>query len=65
MLVREIGGLETARGEALEVTGRNEAALFDRRFGGGCTSCTLSSLSMSSHLDRLRDDGEGAFMVGD
>lgn len=55
MLVRETGGNEAVGGDAV----RYETTGFNRRFGGGGgISCTLSSVSVSYHLDRLRDAGE-------
>lgn len=60
MLVRETGGNEAAGGDAV----RCATIGFDRRFGGGGgISCTLSSVSVSYHLDRLRDAGEGEFIA--
>jgi DNA-directed RNA polymerases I, II, and III subunit RPABC3 len=65
MLVREAGGNEAEGGEVVGVAIRPETASFNRRFGGGggSISCTLYSVSGSSHLDRLREAGEGAFMI--
>ena len=56
MLVRETNVFETVEGgDAV----RDGTGPFARRFGGGGggISCTLASVSGSSHLDRLRDAG--------